>query len=526
MAQDSKIILFECNEIPYKVIDSFVEKHPRSHVARVFGLSKQFETICEDQVELDPWISWPTLHRGVIDEQHRIFHLGQALEQANAKYPPVWKLLTDAGVSVGIMGSLHTSTPPSPSEISRYAFYVPDFFSDSDFAHPPRLKPFQGFNLAMTRRSARNVDTSVAWKEMLRFTTNYVFNGLSFSTIKGTVSELAGEMRQPHLKCRRRSVQPMITLDVFLDEMNRSKPQFATLHSNHVAAAMHRFWAAAYPNDVPDNSMPKDWMEKYSGEVEYAMSVFDMMIGRLSKFVEANAGYRLLVTSSLGQAAVQTSSTKGFHTITDLPRFMSKLGLSQDQWKQRFAMVPCLSVIVDEAQADAFEARLRTVAVDGHSIVNDIQEIAPLSYSRTDSSFQLFFYFDHYEGAMQASLQGQPCTFADLGIGFYEHQDNVACSARHTPNGILAVYDPARPSVDRKRSRISTLDIAPALLQHFGVQPREYMNAADPALLDTSKPGTSVRLLVEGGGVEKPVKRLQPGVTAPAVNVEPMRTAA
>lgn len=79
---------------------------------KLMGASKQLATICEDQVELDPWISWPTLHRGVIDEEHQIFHLGQSLEYADEHYAPIWRLLSSQGVKVGVMGSLHSSNIP------------------------------------------------------------------------------------------------------------------------------------------------------------------------------------------------------------------------------------------------------------------------------------------------------------------------------------------------------------------------------------------------------------------------------
>jgi hypothetical protein len=151
-----KVILFEMNEVPYRIIDDFVSRRPESNLAKLMVRSRQFDTVCEDQVELDPWISWPTLHRGVIDEQHRIRHLGQSLDWANFHYPPIWELLAHAGRCVGVFGSLHTSQVPAP--LKNYAFYLPDFFADNNFAHPSQLRAFQQFNLLMTRLSARNID--------------------------------------------------------------------------------------------------------------------------------------------------------------------------------------------------------------------------------------------------------------------------------------------------------------------------------------------------------------------------------
>lgn len=505
MPANRKILLLEANEIPFTIIDRYVAEKPRSHLARLLPACKQHRTICEDQVELDPWISWPTLHRGVIDEQHQIFHLGQSLEEANRRYPPIWELLATQGVNVGVMGSLHSSAPPA--DVSRYAFYVPDFFAESTFAHPPILSAFQAFNLVMTRRSARNVDGGMALREALQFLLRYPLQGLSLSTVSLILQALFAELNQPHLKCRRRSLQPLITLDVFLHCMEKALPSFATLHANHVAAAMHRYWTAAYPQDIADNPMPEEWQKKYGQEIAYSMDAFDLMVGRLSAFVTKHSDYKLLIASSLGQAPVRAHPTKGFVTITDVAAFMERLGVARSEWTQRFAMVPCVSVLVEPGKADDFERKLRQISVAEHSMQATKRELPPLSYDRTDNSFQLYFYFERYEGTWQARLGNVTCSFQELGLGFHEHQDEIACAARHTPDGILLVYDPIQPAVDATRSCISTLTIAPALLDAFGIVPPSYMHASDPAILDTATSGTRAGMQVLGGGIEKPVKR-------------------
>ena len=57
-----------------------------------------------------------------------------------------------------------------------------------------------------------------------------------------------------------------------------------------------------------------------------------------------------------------------------------------------------------------------------------------------------------------------------------EIEDRSGTTAYHVPEGILAVYDPrgtAARAADRPR--ISTLEIAPALLTSCGVAPPSYM---------------------------------------------------
>jgi hypothetical protein len=504
MTARRKILLFEINEVPFKVIDRYVVARPDSNLARMLGLSKQYRTICEDQVELVPWISWPTLHRGVIDQQHGIRHLGQALESANRSYPPVWQTMVEHGLTVGIMGSLHTSD--APEDLSGYAFYVPDFFADTAFAHPAQLRPFQAFNLAMTRRSTRNVDSGFALPQLLAFGAGYLRQGMSLRTARTAASALLAERRKAHLKCRRRSVQPLIALDLFLHHLEKSKPDFATLHANHVAAAMHRYWAAAFPEDAP-NYMPAEWREKYSRELQHAMDVFDDMLEPLLAFVRKNPSYTLVVASSLGQEAVKAERTPGYISIGKLERFMEKLGLDRSKWSERFAMAPCVSVLVDDDVADAFEQRLQSLSIAGSSMSASRREIPPLCFDRTGSSFQLYVYFENFKGAWVGSVGGSAVTFEELGLAFHPHQDEIACSGRHIPEGMMLVYDPRQAAVDTGRHSISTLDIAPALLHYFDITPPNYMHEPDASLFDVSTAGVRVRLNVTGGGIETCVTR-------------------
>lgn len=469
------VILLEANEIPVRLVEDHVARRPGGNLAALVERSNTWVTTCEDELELDPWISWPTLHRGVTESRHGIHHLGQSLESADEKYPPVWRLLTEAGVDVGVFGSLHSSHVPPDAE--QYAFYLPDYFAREVYAHPPSLLPFQQFNLVMTRRSARNVDTGVPVEETLRFLAGAAVNGLRPATVGRVVAQLADERRDPVRKIRRRNVQAEIGLDLFVRLLDRTRPQLATYYTNHVAASMHRYWAAHFPGDYPeDEAMPADWIERYAGEVPEAMDVFDRMLGRLMRWVDSNRHTELVVASSLGQAAVETGETRGFTTVTDTPRFMDFLGLDRSDWTEGHAMVPCISVDVRPDKVDEVVAKLEDLELMGSRPVRSANEVAPLSFDVKDGrTLHLFFYLEGQEPAGKVQLDGRYEDLEDAGFGFFVHEDNVACSAHHVREGILAVYDPAAPPPSARWEPLSTLEVAPALLRRFGVEVPDYM---------------------------------------------------
>jgi hypothetical protein len=153
-SQLKNIVLFELNEVPYKVLDQFCTDHRASFLAKALPRCQQFTVSSCDQ-KLHPWTTWPSLHRGVDEPMHKIKNFGQDLTMANQHYPPVWASLASHGIKTGVFGSLHSS--PLPRNLHDYEFYVPDAFATGATTHPKSVSLFQEFNLAMTRDSGRTV---------------------------------------------------------------------------------------------------------------------------------------------------------------------------------------------------------------------------------------------------------------------------------------------------------------------------------------------------------------------------------
>ena len=79
---------------------------------RVLARSHCYTSMAADLGHLSPWTTWPTLHRGVNDEQHMIASFGEDRRRADRQFPPIWTLLRAAGASVGVCGTLHSYPAP------------------------------------------------------------------------------------------------------------------------------------------------------------------------------------------------------------------------------------------------------------------------------------------------------------------------------------------------------------------------------------------------------------------------------
>jgi hypothetical protein len=470
---DRKLLLFELNEVPYRILDKYCADRPSSTLSALLLRSVQYRTHTPDRLALDPWISWPTLHRGVPDETHGILHLGQKLQDVDAQYPPVWRVLRQCGISVGVFGSLHSSSVPD--DVADYDFYVPDYFDASAFAHPPELLPFQELNLAMTRQSARNVTRRIPVKSMVRFAATAPGLGLKMSTVADASGHLFKELFDGSLRVRRRAYQPLVMADLFLHQMERSQPQFATFYTNHVAAAMHRYWGAAFPEDY-EQPLDREWIDQYSSEITFAMDKQDAILRKLVAFVHRHPEYVLLIATSMGQAAIPAQRTLEFLTITDLDQFMTALGVPAGGWTAQPAMVPCRSVMVHPQYRASVAAALATLEISGARSKLDRRPIAPISYDeQADGGFQLFVQFDSYGGAHQATIGGRSVPFEAAGLGMVPHEDGVNCTAQHVSEGSLFVYNTGAPATD-SREDIATSDVAPSILKFFGRSAPGYMH--------------------------------------------------
>lgn len=470
----SKIILFELNEVPFRIIDNFVQWRPESCLARLLPRCRQFTTYSEDVGHLSPWKTWPTVHRGVNDAKHLINDFGQDLQDVDAEFPPIWKLLNAAGIKTGVCGSLHTY--PMPSDVDRYAFYIPDTFAAGSECFPEKLSVYQEFNLQMARESARNISSKVPWQAALRFLAAAPELGLTARTAIDIGSHLVAERLAGWRKVRRRTLQVVLAFDIWMKQLRKYRPTFTTFFTNHVASSMHRYWAARFPDEYETFGYDDEWVRTYRNEIDYTMATFDRCLGRIVRFVDRNPDYALWVTTSMGQAATQARPIETQLFIRDFPRFMSVMGVSPADWKRMPSMLPQYNVVVEEAARDVFRGRLGRLSIAGR----------PVSWREATHGFYSIDMghpnLDADATGAAVNLDGSNVGYDELGLVNTEIDDKSGSSAYHIPHGSLLIYTAGPDRAPQPRGEVSTLEIAPSLLRFFDVDVPPYMQRPSPVL--------------------------------------------
>ena len=435
MEKNKKIIFFELNEVPFRVFkDSF------DYLDYKIKLNQYdfVKTISRDECHLSPWVTWPTVHRGVTFSKHQIGDLGQSCEEVDKKYPPIWSLLQDQGYKVGVFGSLHSSQ--TQSELyDQYSFFVPDSFSAHKNCNPKQYSSVQSLNLYLSRRSARIVEDRFfpPFKRLFKAMYSYTVNSFSFSTVVRIFSQLIIEKINSWKNIRRRIIQSDILFDGFLSFLKKTKPDFSTYFTNHVAASMHRFWEAYYPRDYKKLIHNHSWINRYKNEIPLAMKSTCNYINKLTDFVNENSDYELWILSSMGQSACEGyESQTQFWSIENLNIFIGNIVGEELFIEVGPSMVPLYSINSNEAIIEKIVKSFEMISTNATIKLR----------TRTKSSLSFYFYSNrtniYFKKGNSAINVG--------GLSLKQIKENTSCSAYHVPEGIFFRYGKNLLKIDQK----------------------------------------------------------------------------
>lgn len=460
-----KIIFYELNEVSMEFINRFTRAYPASSLSKILKKSESYKTLTSDEGHLSPWVTWPTLHRGVNNTKHRISDFGQDLKDLNIKYPPFYELIASQNIQTGIFGSIHSY--PVPQDKNNYAFYIPDTFAETPEAHPKIYSDFQKLNLQLTKKNGKNVSTKLPILKALVFLFKAPFMGLSFRTIKRSLIQILVEIFNKSRVVRRRTSQAQIAFDFFFNLLSQKKPACSTFFTNHVASAMHRYWPATFPDDYVSFVMPEKWIKTYKDEIWFAMKEADYQLGKLTKFISENPDFTLAISSSMGQSAVQESvKLSSMLMLKEPKKLFSFLGFDFRACTQKMAMIPqYIFEFNSSSELISIIEKLKNIKIINQPIEFKIISAKTLRFTILFPNFDL-----SCDSITYFNKKIHP---SEIGLCNEIIQDETGTYAYHVPNGVLIIYN--GDGTYKTDKPILTTRIAPSLLRHFKIPIPEYM---------------------------------------------------
>ena len=446
-----RIIVYEANEVPERVLRWYARAHPNSAIATLLDRGGFASTVNSDELvdrELYPSQTWATAATGVPYDKHGIYWYA---DPKPVDLPLYWQSAARYR-SVGVVGTLHSSPLSASAGLENLKFCVPDIFADSSETIPAHLEGVQRFSMTMANQNARSVGSRWPILGYLRGLAGVLRAGVSPSTLArlGSIAVAVASKRIP--KERLRTAHAVLMFDVFERQVKQHDTDLAVFFSNHVAAAMHRFWFASFPDDWADELYDRAWVERNLGELPAAVSELDRQLGRLLRICE-RTGRRLVVISSMGQHGgepLRDKSDRVFVVRQPAP-FLAAIGVPPEA-KERAAMVPQLSaeyVSSDAAVVDKsrIEAAFPQLLVDCAGPVVTITYDLPVN---EDGRVQL------------GSEMVDPASIGGEAIEVEEHRNGM-----HHPIGVLLSSAPFAENPGD--TPVDTLALAPALLAALSV---------------------------------------------------------
>ncbi len=450
-----RAVVIEINEIPLRVIGDVAARGRAPFLKSMIDDRLFVETRISESLdrELYPSQTWASVGTGVPFAEHGVWWYN---DPKPVEYPFYWQLAA-AERSVGLVNVLHSSPVAGQCRSGDFRFVVPDCFATDSAAIPERYESFQRLNLELTERNSRQSRLALDPSQLKLVADGLRHLPLRVSTA-ATLARLVGGVAAGRVpKERVRSAQFLLLSDLFLRLLNDEAPDLAVFFTNHVAAAMHRYWYALFPDDFTTSHYNEDWVERHSNEIVFAVELLDRFLADVARWCRVNDRVLILV-SSMGQGpSSRLDSSRSLEAVVRSPRvFLDAVGVS-DSCEVLAAMTPNLTLRFPSEAAAAGAA----IALE------------ELSAGRPDAGVDqsgpviTFTYDLEVLDEHTVALGGSVGRAETVGVEILSVDDHS--SGRHTPVGTLGVFNSDRFTADGL-SQVDVFEIAPAMLTLLGVE--------------------------------------------------------
>lgn len=443
------VIMLEFNELCPHFLEEFRKQGKLPNFQRLYERSLICTTdAAEAPPHLEPWVQWMTVHSGLTFEEHGAYHLGDGRQ---VKQKCLAELLSEAGVRVGVFGSMNTNY----TKLNGY--YIPDPWESHASPAPAWLAPF--FNTVAKQVQDSSTGGGLSGRDFVDFGWFMLRHGLSKQTMKAGLAQLREERRDPGVKWRRASLLEQIQYDLFRYLDRKFRPQFATFFCNSTAHYQHYYWRNMHPEIF---ELPPDESDHPSLKtaILYGYEQMDTIVGR---FLDDFPDCTLILCTALSQQP-WTDTTKCTFRPRDFKSFLRFSGLDETL-KVEPVMAEEFRIATESKDAAATAAeKLAGIRLDDHVVMKTEVEGNSIftGCALTDAR------------AMQATVSNAAGDYLPFGELF--HMVHSVRSGRHHPHGVFWIGNGTHSVADQK---VPLTAIAPTILKSFEVDIPAYMTDVD-----------------------------------------------
>ena len=116
----NKTILLGLNELNFDYIKFYINQGLLPNFKKIFDIQPPIETVSEKEYKLlEPWVQWVTIHTGKSYDEHKVFRLGDIIN--NPELSQIFEELENDELSVGAVSPFNAD-----NRLNNPAFFVPD----------------------------------------------------------------------------------------------------------------------------------------------------------------------------------------------------------------------------------------------------------------------------------------------------------------------------------------------------------------------------------------------------------------
>lgn len=343
------VLQLELNEINFDDVERYAAAGELPVLAGLIDRHGIVETTSEQTYEeLEPWIQWVTAHTGRSFAEHGVFRLGDIIDK---DIPQIWEVLEAQGFRVGAVSPMNAK-----NRCANAAFFIPD---------PWTATPVTGSKLirGLSTAISQAVNDNASARIDLRSAT-WLLAGLGRyarpRNWRRYLTQITGTARGR--SWNKALVLDQLLADLFVCEVGRTKPDFASLFLNAGAHIQHHYMfnAAVYRGALRN---PAWYIRPGEDPVLDVYRLYDAIVGQIrSDFPDA----RLLLTTGLHQNP--HGHVTFYWRLKDHASFLDRHDVPYEAVEPRMSrdfIVRCR----DASQADDAARRLAAItAADGTSL--------------------------------------------------------------------------------------------------------------------------------------------------------------
>ncbi len=442
---NKRVIVLEFNELCPDLMRTFISQGLLPHFKELHDSSVVMTTDANElPPQLEPWVQWVTVHSGLSALEHNIFNLGEGYKLQEKE---VAKVLSDHGRRVGVFGSMNTNYR------NLNGFFIPDPWDINGVAEPQSLQPFH----TIVSKQVQDSSTSngISMRDLVAFGFFMSRRGVRVRTIASGVKQLFQERVDSGVKWRRSMILEQLQCDLFRHLWFKYKPDFSTFFCNSTAHFQHYYWRNMEPDIFALPPESNDHPSLQSAIVE-GYRAMDRLVG---KFMSEFPDTRIVLLTALSQQPWR-ETTKCTFRPREFDAFLRFVGVDPSAVKVKPVMAEEFHVLCDPTRRDSLFQTILEATINGKPVMKArLEEEGVFCGCAVTDAVAC-------EGSV-VHPKGGSMPFTDMF-----HIVHSMRSGRHHPHGLFWVQSD-RPRV--VTDNVSLLDVAPTLLNLFGVKAEDYM---------------------------------------------------